>query len=85
MPEVQQNQTPVLGRGGTSCRRKEDGPWPLEFWVKAERKRFRHSLETTDKGLAIRTAEQSAAVHSRLFSIGLVGICREIHSQTVLI
>jgi hypothetical protein len=30
----------------------------LYFWVKAERKRFRQSLETTDKALAIRTAVQ---------------------------
>ena len=85
MPGLQHNQTPVLGASGTAYRRKEGGPWSLEFWLKAERKRFRHSLETTDKGLAIRTAEQSSAVQSRMFSIGLVGICREIHSQTVLI
>ena len=30
----------------------------MYFWVKSERKRFRQSLETTDRPLAIRTAEQ---------------------------
>lgn len=58
MPEVLHNQTPVLGGAGTIYQRKAEGPWYLYFWLKAERKRFRQSLETTDKPLAIRTAEQ---------------------------
>lgn len=58
VPETLLNQTPVLGGAGTVYQRKEDGPWYLYFWVKAERKRFRQSLETTDRALAIRTGEQ---------------------------
>ena len=58
MPEILLNQTPVLGGAGTVYQRKEGGPWYLYFWVKSERKRFRQSLETTDRPLAIRTAEQ---------------------------
>ena len=58
MPEVLHNQTPVLGGAGTIYQRKAEGPWYLYFWLKKERKRFRQSLETTDKPLAIRTAEQ---------------------------
>ena len=58
MPETLLNQTPVLVGAGTVYQRKQDGPWYLCFWVKAERKRFRQSLETTDQALAIRTAEQ---------------------------
>jgi len=58
VPETLLNQTPVLGGAGTVYQRKEDGPWYLYFWVKSERKRFRQSLDTTDRALAIRTAEQ---------------------------
>jgi len=58
VPEILLNQTPVLGGAGTVYQRKEGGPWYLYFWVKSERKRFRQSLETTDRPLAIRTAEQ---------------------------
>lgn len=58
MPEILLNQTPVLGGAGTVYQRKEGGPWYLYFWVKSERKRFRQSLATTDRPLAIRTAEQ---------------------------
>jgi hypothetical protein len=59
VPEIQLNQTPVLGGAGTVYQRKEGGPWYLYFWVKSERKRFRQSLETTDRPLAIRTAEHA--------------------------
>jgi integrase len=58
MAEATLNQVPVLGGAGTIYQRRADGPWYVYFWVKAERKRFRRSLETSDKSLAIRTAEQ---------------------------
>ena len=58
MAETLLDQTPVLGGAGTIYQRREGGSWYLYFWVKSERKRFRQSLETTDKALAIRTAEK---------------------------
>ncbi len=59
VPEILLNKTPVLDGAGTVYQRKEGGPWYLYFWVKSERKRFRQSLEPTDRRLAIRTAEQA--------------------------
>jgi integrase len=58
MPDALLDPTPVLGGAGTIYQRREEGPWYVYFWVKSERKRFRRSLETSDKSLAIRTAEK---------------------------
>jgi hypothetical protein len=51
--QVLRNQTQVLGGVGTVYQWKPDGPPYLDFRGKAEKKRFRQSLETTDKDLAV--------------------------------
>ena len=49
--------TPLLGGQALVYRRVEGGNWYVYLWLKAEKKRFRKCLETSDKALAIRTAE----------------------------
>ena len=49
--------TPLLGGQALVYRRVEGGSWYLYLWLKAEKKRFRKCLDTTDKALAVRTAE----------------------------
>lgn len=55
--EPRLDPTPLLGGQALLYRRVEGGNWYLYLWLKAEKKRFRKCLETTDKPLAIRTAE----------------------------
>ena len=57
MPEQQLDPHKVLGGQGLVYRRKEGGSWYLYFWAKNDRKRVRHSLNTTDLALAVRVAE----------------------------
>ena len=49
--------TSLLGGQALVYRRVEGGNWYVYLWLKAEKKRYRKCLETTDKALAIRTAE----------------------------
>lgn len=48
---------PLLGGQALLYRRVEEGSWYVYMWLKTEKKRFRKCLETSDKALAIRTAE----------------------------
>ena len=57
MPGQQLDPHKVLGGQGLVYRRKEGGSWYLYFWAKNDKKRVRHSLNTTDLALAIRVAE----------------------------
>ena len=57
LSEVQLDKHPVLGGKGYVYRRKEGGSFYLYAWVKAERKRLRKSLDTTDFEVAMRLAE----------------------------
>lgn len=49
---------PILGGKGAIYQRTPGGNWSVYYWVKAEKKRLRKSLDTADLGLATRLAEQ---------------------------
>jgi len=56
MAEATLDQAPVLAGAGTIYHRRNDGPWCVYFWVKAEWKRFRRSLEeVVDKWIVLRS------------------------------
>ncbi len=82
MPETLLNKTPVLDGAGTVYQLKEGGPWYLYLWVKSERQRFRQSLETTDRPLAIRTAEHAELLKGGSACQGYVTPTAVINRQT---